>query len=359
MLKIPRDVVRHLVGPRVYNQYLEAVKAHREAVQAVQAVLKDGQGYVNVSLTKDGDLRAKKAVVEVSDEFCEEVFQSLFDHLNGEAGYAHIQDFYPCADDKALHRTRSALSKMRKQKRVSSLGGDRWALSKHSLSRPETETHRYLAENYEKIREDCKSLVSRKFGKSRQMGLVDDHVQEFITHMLEKDTVSRRTKSGKGKPSSSSVAWWCTNHVTTEIRSWGCDASLQGSRGALTERGYEKRQAHDLNDVPYRDSYTKPVAEMMSQMEDTSSPDVEREIYLAKAYALVEEEIDRLIPNAKERYKKVAEMYFLKGYKVGEIARAEGVTMARASIICRILGERLGKSRKLRGVLQDALANPA
>ena len=77
--------------------------------------------------------------------------------------------------------------------------------------------------------------LSAKMHRSRHLGLVEDHVQTFITRLIEKDTLAPFVLGGK-TVRLSVLRIWAYQSASTEFRRWGVDADLRVSRGAKTAR---------------------------------------------------------------------------------------------------------------------------
>lgn len=84
--------------------------------------------------------------------------------------------------------------------------------------------------------------LSAKMVKSRTLDVVEDHVQTFLTRLVEKDTLAPFLKGGK--PVQMSVLRiWAYQSASTDFRRWGTDASLRTTRGAKTSREVQQGKA--------------------------------------------------------------------------------------------------------------------
>lgn len=77
--------------------------------------------------------------------------------------------------------------------------------------------------------------LSAKMQRSRDLGVVEDHVQTFLTRLIEKDTLAPFVLGGK-TVRLSVLRVWAYQSASTELRRWGGDGSLRVSRGAKTAR---------------------------------------------------------------------------------------------------------------------------
>lgn len=96
-------------------------------------------------------------------------------------------------------------------------------------------TAQWLEKNYAEVFANLRTRISRRMRKSREMGLVDDHVQGFLARLVERDDLADYLRAGLPiKPSVLNV--WATQYASTEVRGWGTQADLRTSRGARTAR---------------------------------------------------------------------------------------------------------------------------
>ncbi len=197
----------------------------------------------------------------------------------------------------------------------------------------------WLARHGIQVRSMLVSYLETKLATSRNMGLIEDHVQTFLLRLVERDTLRPHLQDGK-EPTPSVLRIWLYQSACTEMRGWGVDASLRKSRGAKTNRDrlVEKGKKPEAPVI-----HASPVAELRSFSEseeigsdyyDPESRTVEdrlADLQLVEAYR---SRIEKRLKDA--RFLRVFES-LLDGDKRRELAEAHGMTPAQVSaMISRI-----------------------
>ena len=96
-------------------------------------------------------------------------------------------------------------------------------------------TAQWVRDNYTSIYPMLVSHLSMKMPRSRELAVVEDHVQTALARMVERDTLAPFLRDGKAvKPSVLRI--WAYQSASTELRRWGADASTRVTRGAKTSR---------------------------------------------------------------------------------------------------------------------------
>lgn len=95
------------------------------------------------------------------------------------------------------------------------------------------------------------ATLSAKMKRSRELGVVEDHVQTFLTRLVERDTLANYIATG-AKVQLSVLRVWAYQSACTELRRWGVDASLRATRAAKTSR--EVQQGKDWRVVQSADT---------------------------------------------------------------------------------------------------------
>lgn len=100
-------------------------------------------------------------------------------------------------------------------------------------------TAQWLSENGSAVIPALRYALGQKLPRSQDLGVVDDHVQTFLTRLVEKDTLAPFLSKGS-KIQMSVLRVWAYQSACTELRRWGVDASLRSSRSAKTSREVQK-----------------------------------------------------------------------------------------------------------------------
>lgn len=108
-----------------------------------------------------------------------------------------------------------------------------------AVARGDTEspslTAQWMRDNYARIYPMLVQHLTNKMPRSRDLSVIEDHVQTALARMIERDTLAPFLRDGKSvKPSVLRV--WAYQSASTELRRWGVDASLRKTRGAKTAR---------------------------------------------------------------------------------------------------------------------------
>jgi hypothetical protein len=95
-------------------------------------------------------------------------------------------------------------------------------------------TARWLCAN-PSVRATLVNHICHKLVPSDRMGLVEDHVQGFLTNLIAADRLA--SPKGEGREvNHQALQVWAYQSACTELRRWGADASTRASRGAKTSR---------------------------------------------------------------------------------------------------------------------------
>lgn len=129
-------------------------------------------------------------------------------------------------------------------------------------------TAQWVRDNYTSIYPMLVSHLSMKMPRSRELAVVEDHVQTALARMVERDTLAPFLRDGKAvKPSVLRI--WAYQSASTELRRWGADASTRMTRGAKTAREVQAGKAWRV--VQSADT----AREVVRDREDTlSTPDL-------------------------------------------------------------------------------------
>jgi len=102
-------------------------------------------------------------------------------------------------------------------------------------------TARWLERNG-KVFQILVAHLSTKMARSRDLNVIEDHVQTFLARLIEKDTLAPFLKGGK--PVQMSVLRvWAYQSASTELRRWATDGALRATRGLKTAREVQRGKA--------------------------------------------------------------------------------------------------------------------
>lgn len=129
-------------------------------------------------------------------------------------------------------------------------------------------TARWMQENYTSVFPMLVSHLTMKMPRSRELAVVEDHVQTVLTRLVERDTLAPFLRDGKSvKPSVLRI--WAYQSASTELRRWGADASTRMTRGAKTSREVKAGKSWRVPQT------ANPVREVVREREDTiTTPDL-------------------------------------------------------------------------------------
>jgi len=100
---------------------------------------------------------------------------------------------------------------------------------------PANLTAEWMKTHYHEVFTILVQHLNAKMTRSRDLGVVEDHVQRLITRLIERDQLSPLLTKGEN-PKLSVLRVWAYQSACTELRRWGVDASLRASRSAKTSR---------------------------------------------------------------------------------------------------------------------------
>lgn len=103
-------------------------------------------------------------------------------------------------------------------------------------------TARWVEENYSRIYPMLVDHLTGKMPLSRDLSVIEDHVQTVLTRLVERDTLAPFLRDKK-TVKLSVLRIWAYQSASTELRRWGVDASLRASRGAKTAREIQAGKA--------------------------------------------------------------------------------------------------------------------
>ena len=122
----------------------------------------------------------------------------------------------------------------------------------------------WLRDNYAKVFETLVSHLSSKMPLSRQLSVVEDHVQTALARFVERDVLAPFLSKGKNVKLSV-LRVWTYHSASTELRRWGVDASTRTTRGAKTYREVRAGDSWRVLQSP------NPVREVVRNREDSTA----------------------------------------------------------------------------------------
>lgn len=103
-------------------------------------------------------------------------------------------------------------------------------------------TAEWFKTNYATVYPLLVQHLSMKMARSRELGVAEDHVQEFVARLVAKDTLASYLTKGEN-PKLSVLRVWAYQSACTEIRRWGVDADARTTRCAKTSREVQQGRA--------------------------------------------------------------------------------------------------------------------
>jgi len=221
-----------------------------------------------------------------------------------------------------------------------------------------------------------RSLAS-KLPISRDMQLIEQHSQEYLCYVIERDAWADRITEGN-TPTNNQIAGWAYRRALSEIRGWGRDAAMVEIRGARTERTRQLMDSDvlDYNPKAASEVYSKVNLNRASRGTGTfpdaggtfredaigtissNNSDPESEILDKMAYDQAMERLEEIVRRhiRSPRYVGVLRQLIDDELSVSEIAQNEQVSRNRAASILAELRKCLRSARK-RGLLDAHLAS--
>jgi len=89
--------------------------------------------------------------------------------------------------------------------------------------------------------------VSIKCPTSSTLGLAEDHCNQFLLGLMERDALAKYVTEGTPM-SPSKIAAWAVKGAISEFRSWAQDGALRSSRGASTKQERDVQSAWENHD---------------------------------------------------------------------------------------------------------------
>ena len=100
-------------------------------------------------------------------------------------------------------------------------------------------TAQWLAANATRVWQSLTTHLATKMQRSGELGVVEDHVQEFLTRLIEDDRLADFLAKGEN-PKLSALRVWAFHSAVRQIRHWGVDAALRATCNAKTAREVAK-----------------------------------------------------------------------------------------------------------------------
>lgn len=138
-------------------------------------------------------------------------------------------------------------------------------------------TARWLAANASAVYTTLTTHLMTRMQRSGELKVVQDHIQEFLTKLIEDDRLAKVLTVGE-TPELSVLRVWAYQSACTELRRWGVDATLRATRQAKTSREVKKGAEFKVvqSAVPAREvSSTDDNGEVTSDLYDTNTPSPE------------------------------------------------------------------------------------
>lgn len=117
-------------------------------------------------------------------------------------------------------------------------------------------TNQWLTDKFDEVYNSVCGFLRKKLPQSWAMDLVEDHAMNFVTNLIDKDTL-RKTLIKRMEPNLPQMCFWAYQNSITDIRRWGSDASLRSSRGAQTQCQVRDRENLTLT-VQVEEEYEEP-----------------------------------------------------------------------------------------------------
>jgi hypothetical protein len=132
-------------------------------------------------------------------------------------------------------------------------------------------TAEWMKVHYTEVFQQLVQHLSSKMTRSRELGVVEDHVQKLIVRLIQKDQLAPHLVKG-GEPKMSVLRMWAYQSAVTELRRWGVDACLRATRNAKTSR--EVKQGSSWRVV--QSAYTMRESNKSDEgpMSETPTPDM-------------------------------------------------------------------------------------
>jgi hypothetical protein len=100
-------------------------------------------------------------------------------------------------------------------------------------------TAQWLAQNAKEVYKTLVGHLNSKMQRSSELGVVEDHVQEFLARLVNDDRLAPLLTTGE-TPKLAVLRVWAYQSACTELRRWGVDATLRATRNAKTSREVQK-----------------------------------------------------------------------------------------------------------------------
>ena len=105
------------------------------------------------------------------------------------------------------------------------------------LAPGENRSSLWIIEQGANLSKDLVSYASRRFSISYNIGLIEDHVNEFLCELVEKDKIGRFFDRHGLWPEIGEIKGWMTRNIITQIRKNGREPVCMSLHGALSKRG--------------------------------------------------------------------------------------------------------------------------
>lgn len=211
--------------------------------------------------------------------------------------------------------------------------------------REKNATSRWLDANYCKIQPVLAAAILRKLPVSASAGLTEDHVNNYIVRMIERDALAERIQAGL-TITASHVATYAVRSAYTDIRGMATDPVTRIMLGARTEQERKRSKDEALmtaspNVMPSQIAYVNNNSTDTFDLEfvDTSFTDgqTRREAFEA-LWGRVEKVLRRRKPETWGVYQKVLS-HRLEGCTIVEVATREQVSERQAASMIIEIGD--------------------
>lgn len=157
-------------------------------------------------------------------------------------------------------------------------------------------TARWMRDNYSRVFPALVAHLASKMPMSRELSVIEDHVQTVLTRFVERDTLAPFVREGK-EIKLSVLRVWAYQSASTELRRWGVDASARTTRGAKTAREVQAGGAWKVvqSATPAREIVRdREDAASASDFHDPSEASPEDEVSRKSRVAMVRRHLTRI-----------------------------------------------------------------
>jgi len=217
-------------------------------------------------------------------------------------------------------------------------------------------TGQYLGDHWEECWSTMLAAVRKRWKRSDDLGLVEDHVSIYVTNLINRDGLRKHILDPEFKLSSRHLAFWCAQDCVSQQHRWGRDPSARTLRNAKTRFDLNNKiDARIDPDLSGRFVWNTDRGIQSFAIVDNAHEAMLDHLSMKEAMGKMEDIIhDNMKSGAAERYVSILRSMVEDECSIVDVAEQEQVTRNRAASIIGTLRSLLRGAQRV-GYLEGYL----